>query len=49
MHVFVESPHASLLPEGEATLEDVLRHYAQFFAIVTDPSIDGDPLLILKE
>ncbi len=21
MHVFVESPHASLLPEGEATLD----------------------------
>lgn len=31
------------------TLEDVLRHYAQFFAIVTDPSIDGDPPLILTE
>jgi cytochrome c peroxidase len=30
-------------------LEDVLRHYAQFFAIVTDPSIDGDPPLILTE
>ena len=31
------------------TLEHVLRHYAQFFAIVTDPSIDGDPPLILTE
>lgn len=31
------------------TLEDVLRHYAQFFAIVTDPSTNGDPPLILTE
>ncbi len=31
------------------TLEDVMQHYAQFFAIVTDPSIDGDPPLILTD
>jgi cytochrome c peroxidase len=31
------------------TLEDVLRHYEQFFRIVTDPSIDGDPPVILTE
>ena len=31
------------------TLEDVMQHYAQFFAIVTDPSVDGDPAVILTE
>jgi cytochrome c peroxidase len=31
------------------TLEDVLRHYALFFAIVTDPAFDGDPPVILTE
>jgi Di-haem cytochrome c peroxidase len=29
------------------TLEDVAAHYAIFFAIVTDPSVDGDPAVIL--
>jgi cytochrome c peroxidase len=34
--------------DGSAkTLEDVLRHYATFFVIATDPSIDGDPPVIL--
>jgi cytochrome c peroxidase len=31
------------------TLEDVLRHYARFFALVTDPSVDGNPPVILTE
>ena len=31
------------------TLEDVLRHYARFFALVTDPAIDGDPAIDLTE
>jgi cytochrome c peroxidase len=31
------------------TLEDVARHYARFMAIVTDPSIDGDPPIELTE
>ncbi len=31
------------------TLEDLMRHYAQFFAFVTDPSIDGTPPLVLTE
>jgi cytochrome c peroxidase len=25
------------------TLEDAMRHYQKFFAIVTDPAVDGDP------
>jgi hypothetical protein len=29
------------------TLEDVAAHYAIFFAIVTDPLVDGDPAVIL--
>jgi cytochrome c peroxidase len=31
------------------TLEDVLKHYVQFFAIATDPSFDGNPAVILTE
>lgn len=31
------------------TLEDVARHYAQFFKTVTDPSVDGDPPIIVTE
>lgn len=31
------------------TLEDVVRHYARFLAIVTDPGIDGDPPVDLTE
>jgi hypothetical protein len=31
------------------TLEDVLRHSARFFAVVTDPAIDGDPAIDLTE
>jgi cytochrome c peroxidase len=31
------------------TLEDLLRHYAEFFKIVTDPAFDGDPAVILTE
>lgn len=31
------------------TLEEIVEHYAQFFKIVTDPSVDGDPTLILME
>ena len=31
------------------TLEDLMRHYTQFFAVITDPSIDGTPPLILTE
>jgi cytochrome c peroxidase len=31
------------------TLEDVLRHYAEFFKIVTDPARDGDPPIIVTE
>jgi hypothetical protein len=30
-----------------SALEDVAVHYAIFFAIVTDPSVDGDPAVIL--
>ncbi len=29
------------------TLEDLMVHYTQFFAIATDPTIDGDPPLVL--
>jgi hypothetical protein len=29
------------------TLEQLMEHYAKFFAIVTDPKVDGDPPLIL--
>ena len=31
------------------TLEDVMLHYKKFFAIVTDPMIDGDPAIDLTE
>jgi cytochrome c peroxidase len=31
------------------TLEDVMLHYKKFFAIVTDPAIDGDPPIDLTE
>jgi cytochrome c peroxidase len=31
------------------TLEEVVEHYARFFEIVTDPAIDGDPVLKLTE
>jgi cytochrome c peroxidase len=31
------------------TLEELMVHYAQFFAIVTDPVFDGDPAVILTE
>jgi cytochrome c peroxidase len=31
------------------TLEEMVEHYAQFFEITTDPSLDGDPTLILTE
>jgi cytochrome c peroxidase len=31
------------------TLEEVVDHYAQFFAIVTDPAVDGDPALKLTD
>jgi cytochrome c peroxidase len=31
------------------TLEDVLTHYVQFFAIATDPAFDGNPAVILTE
>jgi cytochrome c peroxidase len=31
------------------TLEDVLKHYAKFFAIITDPAVDGDPPIVLTE
>lgn len=31
------------------TLEDVVRHYAGFFAVVTDPDIDGDPPIELTD
>jgi cytochrome c peroxidase len=32
-----------------ATLEDVLRHYKTFFAIITDPRVDGDPAIDLTD
>jgi cytochrome c peroxidase len=31
------------------TLEDVLLHYKKFFAIVTDPGVDGDPAVDLTD
>lgn len=31
------------------TLEDVMRHYQAFFAVVTDSSLDGDPPVILTQ
>jgi cytochrome c peroxidase len=31
------------------TLEDVMRHYQAFFAVVTGPSVDGDPPIILTQ
>jgi len=31
------------------TLEDLLRHYAVFFSIITDPAFDGNPPVILTE
>ena len=31
------------------TLEDVLKHYVQFFAIATDPAFDGNPPVILTD
>jgi hypothetical protein len=31
------------------TLEEVVEHYARFFEIVTDPAIDGGPVLKLTE
>jgi cytochrome c peroxidase len=31
------------------SLEDVMRHYVQFFAIATDPSFDGNPTVVLTE
>ena len=31
------------------TLEDVIEHYAKFFAIVTGPAVDGDPAIDLTE
>jgi cytochrome c peroxidase len=31
------------------TLEDVMKHYQKFFAIVTSPARDGDPAIDLSE
>jgi len=31
------------------TLEDVLRHYKTFLAIITDPRVDGDPAIDLTD
>jgi hypothetical protein len=31
------------------TMEDALLHYKKFFAIVTDPKVDGDPAIELTE
>jgi cytochrome c peroxidase len=31
------------------TLEDLMRHYAQFFEIITAPFIDGNPAVILTD
>ena len=31
------------------SLEDVMRHYVQFFAIATDPSFDGNPTVVLTD
>ena len=32
-----------------ATLEDLMRHYKKFFALVTDPARDGDPAVELTD
>lgn len=31
------------------TLEDVVRHYAEFFKVITDPAGSGNPALVLTE
>ena len=31
------------------TLEDVMKHYQKFFAIITNPAVDGDPAIDLTE
>jgi cytochrome c peroxidase len=31
------------------TMEDAMTHYKKFFAIVTDPKVDGDPAIDLTD
>jgi cytochrome c peroxidase len=35
--------------DSAKTLEDVMRHYKEFFAFVTDPRFDGDPAIDLTD